>query len=67
MKCGSLTTPANGEVSVSGLVVGSIATYTCRTGFLLVGGAKSRVCLSGGVWSGTTPTCQSKPIDIIIK
>lgn len=58
--CESLVDPVNGKVSVSGLSVGAFATYTCNSGFLLVGGAKSRVCSLGGVWSGVAPVCRSK-------
>ena len=60
MMCGGLAAPANGEVSVSGLAIGSVATYSCRTGFLLVGGAKLRVCSVGGVWSSVAPVCKSR-------
>ncbi len=46
--------PFNGEVSFDG----STATYTCHTGYTLVGSV-SRTCDSGN-WSSTVPTCESK-------
>ncbi|XP_064386381.1 sushi, von Willebrand factor type A, EGF and pentraxin domain-containing protein 1-like isoform X2 [Halichondria panicea] len=34
------------------------ATYSCSNGYTLTGGDTTRVCVSGGSWSGSTPTCQ---------
>ena len=44
-----------GTVTLSGLSVGSIATYTCNDGFF-VNGAETRMCLGPG-WSSSAPTC----------
>ncbi len=55
--CGVLSNPTDGTVSVPARTVGSTATYSCNTGFNLVGD-KTRVCRAGGVWSGKTPDCQ---------
>ena len=55
--CEVLSNPSDGTVSVPSRTVGSTATYSCNTGFNLVGG-KTRVCRAGGVWSGKTPDCQ---------
>ncbi|CAI8000472.1 Sushi, von Willebrand factor type A, EGF and pentraxin domain-containing protein 1, partial [Geodia barretti] len=57
--CVELEAPENGEVSVSGLTVGSVASYRCNNGFILVG-TTSRRCHEGarGGWTGNAPTCQ---------
>ena len=36
------------------------ATYSCSNGYTLTGGDTTRVCVSGGSWSGSTPTCQGE-------
>ncbi|XP_064382161.1 sushi, von Willebrand factor type A, EGF and pentraxin domain-containing protein 1-like [Halichondria panicea] len=58
VRCPKLSAPSYGSVSVSGLQVGSTATYQCNDGFLLVG-ASTRYCQSSGDWSGKAPTCNS--------
>ncbi len=40
--------------------VGTVATYTCDTGYILNGGTTTRTCGSDGVWSGSAPTCLSE-------
>ena len=58
MDCGSLTDPANGQVDLtSGTTFGQIATYSCSTGYNLVGDS-TRTCQATGEWSGSAPTCQ---------
>ena len=58
--CGTLINPANGQVShTAGTIFGRTATYTCDTGYNLVGDNK-RICQSAGVWSGNAPTCQGE-------
>ena len=57
--CRQLSNPANGRVEISNKNIGGIATYFCNSGFNLVG-AKTRVCQSGGEWSGIAPSCQGK-------
>ena len=54
--CPSLSDPLNGGVTWTSLSVGSIATYTCNSGFELVGN-EMRTCQSDGVWSGEEPVC----------
>ena len=54
--CPELLNPANGRVSVTGLTFGSIANYTCDSGFTLSGDAQ-RSCTAGGFWSGSAPVC----------
>ena len=56
--CGTLTNPANGQVShTTGTTLGQTATYSCNPGYNLVGGG-TRTCQDTGVWSGSAPTCQ---------
>ncbi|XP_021351273.1 sushi, von Willebrand factor type A, EGF and pentraxin domain-containing protein 1-like [Mizuhopecten yessoensis] len=46
----------NGTITYDGKTVGSIASYTCDEGFVLVGSNTSR-CLSDGRWSGNVQFC----------
>ena len=56
--CGALSNPANGSVLYTGgTTYGQTATYSCNTGYNLVGDG-IRACQSTGVWSGSAPTCQ---------
>ena len=58
MDCSTLTEPANGQVShTAGTTFGETATYSCDTGYNLVGD-NTRTCGATGVWSGCAPTCQ---------
>ncbi len=75
IRCQPLTQPSNGWVSIStgtygvSLGVGAIATYSCHTGYGLVGQA-SRTCVSDGgttgTWSGSQPTCDGITFKSII-
>ena len=56
--CPELPDPSNGTVEVSGLTVGSTASYTCDDGFKLSENML-RMCETGGVWSGSEPLCES--------
>ena len=57
--CGTLTNPVNGQVSHTGRTTfGQTATYSCDTGYILVGDS-NRTCQATGVWSGSEPICQS--------
>ncbi len=55
--CGSPSNPSNGSVNAPTTTYGSIATYSCNTGYSMVGGA-IRTCQAGGNWSGVAPTCE---------
>ena len=56
--CGSLTDPDNGSVDhTAGTTVGQTATYSCNTGYNLVGDS-TRTCQATGNWSGSAPTCE---------
>ena len=58
MDCDNLTAPVNGKVNhTAGTTVGEIATYSCNTGYNLVG-ESTRTCQEIGNWSGRAPTCQ---------
>ena len=58
--CGSPSLPANGQVQTkSGTTFGSIATYTCDTGYAL-SNSSSRTCGASGKWSPSEPSCQSE-------
>ena len=62
--CTSLTA-TNGEVTYSqnNLTVGTVATYTCETGYSLTG-LPTQECIENdqgglvGVWNGTVLTCE---------
>ena len=56
VSCVDLTDPANGQVVESGFTPASTATYTCNSGYQLVGDSP-RTCQDNGQWSGTAPTC----------
>ena len=57
--CDILMDPANGQVTLTaGTTFGQNATYSCNTGYNLVGDS-TRTCQATGVWSGSEPTCQS--------
>ena len=64
--CGPLTNPDNGQVNTSnGTILGSIATYTCDTGYTL-SGSESRTCENSGVWAVlTSPICESEFINTV--
>ena len=56
--CGNLNDPANGSVTHnSGTTFGQTATYSCNTGYTLVGDS-THTCQDTGFWSGSEPTCQ---------
>ena len=56
--CGNLTDPAYGQVNhTAGTKFGQTATYSCNTGYSLVG-ENTRTCQATGNWSWSAPTCQ---------
>ena len=57
MQCPDLDDPANGEVMVSGMSPGDTATYTCDSGFELVG-ADTLTCGNDGQWSPAPSICR---------
>lgn len=59
IECGTLDSPDNGIVRVTGTTVGSFAKYTCNPGFKL-SGSDMRTCQATGEWSGSAPVCRCK-------
>ncbi|KNC54883.1 uncharacterized protein AMSG_12362 [Thecamonas trahens ATCC 50062] len=54
--CPAQTAPVDGSLTSLTRTVGGSATFSCDSGFTLVGSA-SRTCQSDGSWSGTLPIC----------
>ena len=63
-ECGTLKYPRYGQVALTGITFGSTATYSCNTGFILVG-ERTRTCQASGEWSGRAATCQCEYETII--
>ncbi|HJL00732.1 MAG TPA: EGF domain-containing protein [Polyangiaceae bacterium LLY-WYZ-15_(1-7)] len=61
--CGSLPSPTNGSVSFSSTTFGSIASYSCDSGFMMTGGDVARTCQAEGTWSGNAPMCVPEIVD----
>ena len=57
--CGSLESPTNGGVVVTGTTVGSTANYFCNKGFELTS-SSTRTCQNNGIWSSKAPACRRK-------
>ena len=62
--CSGLPNPANGQVTLSGIIEGSTATYMCDVGYIL-DGDEIRTCVRNsatipGDWSDSEPTCISE-------
>ena len=61
VNCGSLDAPFNGAVDTSsGTTFMMTATYTCNTGYTMVG-AVTRTCQANATWSLSAPTCTGMP------
>ena len=66
MDCGTLTNPVNGQVNhTAGTTFEQTATYSCNTGYNLVGDG-TRTCQATGVWSGNAPTCQGTAVGNLV-
>lgn len=61
INCGDPSTLRNGRRFVGGTVEGSVVSFSCNSGFLLVGSDR-RSCLANGDWSGNLPLCTSKEL-----
>ena len=59
MQCARLRAPANGRVKQGRKLFGTVANYTCRGGYGLMG-VSARTCQADGTWSGSAPYCHSK-------
>ena len=65
MDCGNLTGPVNGQVTLTtGTTFRQTATYSCNTGYNLVGDS-NRTCQATGNWSGSAPNCQGMLLKVI--
>ena len=53
-----LIDPEFGLATVDSTLFGSVVSYTCDSGYTLVGDSMRTCTLSG--WSGTNPVCSSK-------
>ena len=54
--CPEMEHPANGAMMVNRMNPGDTATYTCISGYELVG-ADTLTCGSNGMWSPEPPVC----------
>lgn len=55
--CGALVDPADGSVVyTSGTTYQSVATFSCVTGYTLIGDA-TRTCQADQLWGNSDPTC----------
>ena len=54
--CPNVSEPVNGEMLLPGLLVDDIATFTCNTGYELVG-EQTITCQTNGTWSNSPPVC----------
>ena len=50
-------TVSNGMVCYNGTIAGSVATYTCDSGYVLMGTAE-RMCRSDGQWEKSVSSCE---------
>ena len=60
--CPELSSPAYGNVNMTGQRVEDYATYTCDSGFELdfINSSEVRICQADGMWSGYPPACVRK-------
>ncbi len=67
VNCGALANPSNGAVDTSsGTTFMMTATYTCNTGYILIGG-NTRTCGANGNWTPNAPTCERTQVICGIK
>lgn len=60
VNCGNtLTNPLNGRVDINRPTYHGQASYTCNTGYDLIGN-NIRTCQADRKWSGSQPMCQSE-------
>ncbi len=64
--CSVLSNPVNGIVFVDGMnMKGSIATYVCDSGYMLVGNQQRTCHGTMSNWNGTEPICECKSVHYI--
>ena len=54
----------NGKVTFTKTTIGSVANYSCDSGFVLTG-LPSRICGMDGSWSGEVPVCKGEFVKIV--
>ena len=64
--CSTLLNPLNGMVEMNNNTVGSIATYSCFTNYILIG-PEERNCTADIGWSGEDPLCCKFAGNLIIQ
>ncbi|XP_064386185.1 CUB and sushi domain-containing protein 1-like isoform X2 [Halichondria panicea] len=70
--CPDLPSLTNGMImysdggSTNSRPLGSSAMHSCNPGYTLTGGNTTRTCVSGGIWNGSPPTCQSTCSDLTV-
>ncbi len=57
LACPALAAPAHGMISASTVKAGASVTFTCESGYALIG-VDSLTCQPDGNWSDTPPTCE---------
>ncbi|XP_048581975.1 uncharacterized protein LOC116616154 [Nematostella vectensis] len=57
--CFAISAPSHGFMSCSGHSTDDICSFSCETGYELLG-SRTRVCLSNGQWSGSAVECAQK-------
>ena len=58
MEC-TFEIPENGNATVTGIGLGSVAQYSCDAGYELEG-ISEQACLENGTWSGGQVWCECK-------
>ena len=54
--CGSVDPPSNGDINAPETTFQAVATYSCISGYSLVGDS-IQTCQANGSWSGQIPQC----------
>ena len=62
--CGSVVSPSHGDVRVQETTFQSVVTYSCISGYSLVGD-DNRTCQANGNWSEETPQCNRKILILV--
>ena len=57
-RCSLLSSPSNGQVTLSGIRTNDYATYSCSAGYTLSGTSR-QICQNDGTWSGSQPHCDA--------
>ena len=78
IECPALTADPNGGLSYSSVdqtgpfAIGTVATFTCNTGFTLNGALMTLTCADDdgaddvGTWGGTEPACSGRSMAIMM-